>query len=101
MKYYGSGTGQSLNEPLGTITSVDRFGLVTVEIDGEKYAISDIKLRMLKPHELKIAQGFPSDYIIDRYYDGTKVPVKQQVKMIGNSVVPIMAQRLVEANMAS
>lgn len=98
VKYYGSGTGQSLNEPLGTVTAVDRFGLVTVQVDNERYAIGDVTLRMLKPHELKRAQGFPADYIIDRYDDGTPVPVKQQVKMIGNSVVPVMARRLVEAN---
>jgi len=100
VKYYGCGVGQAVDKPLGTITSVDRFGLVTVEIDGETYAVSDVKLRMLKPPELKRAQGFPDDYVIDRYYDGSKVPVKQQVKMIGNSVVPVMARKLVEANVA-
>lgn len=98
VKYYGCGIGQPVSAPLGTITSVDRFGLVTVEISGEAYAISDIYLRMLKPNELKRAQGFPDSYIIDRYDNGDPVPVKQQVKMIGNSVVPIMARRLVEAN---
>lgn len=98
MKYYGQGTGQSLNESLGTITTKDRFCLVTVEIDGEAYAISDIHLRMLKPEELKRAQGFPKDYIIDRYDDGSPVPKTQQVKMIGNSVVPVMAESIVRAN---
>jgi len=98
VKYYGCGTGQSVNEPLGTITAVDRFGLVTVEFNGETYVVSDIYLRMLKPHELKRAQGFPENYIIDRYDNGKPVPVKQQVKMIGNSVVPVMARRIVEAN---
>lgn len=98
VKYYGSGTGQSIQEPLGTITTKDRFGLVTVEIDGEQYAVKDIHMRMLRPDELKLAQGFPDEYIIDRYFDGTAVPIAQQVKMIGNSVVPVMARRLVEAN---
>lgn len=98
VKYYGTGTGQSLNDAMGTITTRDRFGLVTVQIDGETYAIADICLRMLKPEELKRAQGFPSSYVIDRYDDGSKVPVTQQAKMIGNSVVPLMAERLVEAN---
>lgn len=98
-KYYGTDVGQSLTEPLGTVTSKDRFGLVTVEIDGETYAISDIRLRMLTPEELKRAQGFPKDYIIDRYDDNRPVPIAQQVKMIGNSVVPIMAERIVAANM--
>lgn len=98
IKYYGCGTGQSLKEPFGAITTRDHFGLVTVEIDGETYAIADIHLRMLKPEELKRAQGFPSDYIIDHYADGSPVPQTQQVKMIGNSVVPLMAERLVAAN---
>lgn len=98
IKYYGSGTGQTIDAPLGTITTKDRFGLVTVDIDGETYAISDIRLRMLTPEELKRAQGFPRDYIIDRYDDGRPVPKTQQVKMIGNSVVPVMAERLVAAN---
>ena len=97
-KYYGTGTGQRVDAPLGTVTAVDRFGLVSVKINGETYAIEDIFLRMLKPEELKIAQGFPESYIIDKYYDGTPVSAKQQVKMIGNSVVPVMAQRIVEAN---
>ena len=70
VKYYGTGCGQVLNEPLGTITTKDRFGLVNVLVDihGEKYIISDIFLRMLKPEELKVMQGFPKDYIIDRDY---------------------------------
>lgn len=98
VKYYGSGTGQPATAPLGTITTKDRFGLVTVEIDGEAYAIADIWMRMLKPRELMLAQGFPGTYVIDRYSDGSAVPVAQQVKMIGNSVVPIMAKAIVSAN---
>ena len=99
VKYYGTGGTQSVVKPLGAITTKDRFGLVTVDIDGETYAVSDIRLRMLRPQELKRAQGFPKGYIIDRYDDGTQVPVQQQVRMIGNSVVPIMAERIVAANM--
>lgn len=98
IKYYGSGTGQAIKAPLDTITTKDHFGLVTVDIDGDTYAISDICLRMLTPEELKRAQGFPDDYIIDRYDDGRPVPKTQQVKMIGNSVVPVMAERLVAVN---
>lgn len=99
VKYYGTGGAQVITDPLSTITTKDRFGLVTVEIGGEPYAISDICLRMLTPEELKRAQGFPDDYIIDRYHDGAPVPKSQQVKMIGNSVVPLMAQRIVETNL--
>lgn len=100
IKYYGTGCGQKLSEPLATITTKDRFGLVNVIIDiaGEKYIIKDIFFRMLKPEELKLMQGFPKDYIIDRDIEWKKYPIKEQVARIGNSVVPIMAEALVSAN---
>ena len=100
IKYYGGGCGQTLDRPLDTITTKDRFGLVNVILDikGEKYIISDIFLRMLKPEELKLMQGFPKDYIINRDYNWKKYPIAKQVARIGNSVVPIMAEKLVEAN---
>lgn len=96
MEYYGCSVGQRMFEPLHTIVTKDRFALVTVL--GNEYAIMDIFLRMLNPEELKRGQGFPEDYIIDHDYDGNKYPVSKQVARIGNSVVPIMAQKLVEAN---
>lgn len=96
MEYYGTGTGQSLNDPLHTIVTKDRFALITVL--GTEYVILDIFLRMLTPEELKLAQGFPRDYIIDRDYNWQKYPISEQVKRIGNSVVPIMAKTLVSAN---
>lgn len=40
----------------------------------------------------------PKDYIINRDYNWKNYPVAKQVARIGNSVVPIMAQKLVEAN---
>lgn len=98
IKYYGQGCGQELNTPLGTITTKDRFGLVTVEIGGEEYIIKDIFLRMLKPEELKLLQGFPDDYIIDHDINWKPYPIKEQVARIGNSVVPIMAEQIVRAN---
>lgn len=96
MEYYGHGTGQGMKEPLHTIETKDRFALITVL--GDNYVMLDIFLRMLKPEELKMGQGFPKDYIIDRDYNCNPYPVKEQVARIGNSVVPIMAQKLVEAN---
>lgn len=103
-KYYKSGFGSnSVDEPLGTITAHDRFGMVNVliDIDGEKYQIADIFLRMLKPEELKLAQGFPKEYVIDHDIDGRVISHKEQVAKIGNSVVPAMAKALVEANCRS
>lgn len=95
IKYYGQGIGQSINEPIGTIVTKDRFGLVLVVIDGVTYHIVDIWFRMLKPEELKLGQGFPKDYIIDFIQDnGKPYPKSKQVEGIGNSVVPIMAEKL-------
>lgn len=100
IKYYGSGCGQELKKPLATITTKDRLGLVNVIIDiaGEKYIIKDIFLRMLKPEELKLMQGFPKDYIINRDINWKPYPIKEQVARIGNSVVPVTAEALVKAN---
>ena len=95
--YYGCGNGQTINNPLHTIVTKDKFALITVL--GNEYAILDIFLRMLKAEpELKLGQGFPEDYVIDHDYTGKSYPVSKQVERIGNSVVPIMAQKLVEAN---
>lgn len=100
IKYYGQGCGQTTDEPVGTITTKDRFGLVStvVDIQGEQYVLKDIFLRMLKPEELKVMQGFPEDYIIDYDTRGNAIPKADQVKRIGNSVVPVMAEQLVRAN---
>ena len=102
IKYYGTEqSGHSVNEPLATITTKDRFGMVSTILlkNGERYAIADIYMRMLKPEELKLAQGFPKDYVIDHDIDGNPYPVKEQVAKIGNSVVPIMAAAIAKANL--
>lgn len=99
VKYYGTDQDPRLEEPLHTVTTKDRFGLVTVHIGGEPYVITDIGMRMLQPHELYAAQGFPADYIIDQSADDSKRLSKTaQVRMCGNSVCPPMAKLLVEAN---
>ena len=56
--------------------------------------IVDIKIRMLKVKELKTIQGFPDSFQLT----GTKT---NQLKFIGNSVVPLMAQKLIESNFAA
>lgn len=93
VKYYGAEKdGQSLWEPLGTVTTNDRFGLVTVTIDGELYVVVDIGMRMLTSRELARAQGFPDSYVLTGN-------TENQVARIGNSVCPIMAEVIVRANM--
>ena len=97
IKYYGQGTGQDIKEPLDTITTQDRFGLVTIA--GVDYQIVDIGLRMLEPKELYGCQGFPEDYIIDKDYTGKEYPRNEQVRRCGNAVCPPIPAALVRANL--
>jgi len=96
LKYYSTDGQPDLRTPMHTVTTKDRFGLVTVA--GEDYAIVDIGMRMLTPRELARAQGFPDSY---RLCDvDTSLPLSKtaQVRMIGNSVCPPMARAIVAAN---
>ncbi len=96
IKYYGDGRAHSVDMPLDTITTRDRFGLVTIR--GTKYQIVDIGLRMLEPRELYSAQGFPPDYEIETDCDGKAYPKKEQVARCGNAVPPPFATALARAN---
>lgn len=101
IKYYGNDGDINMTEPLHTITTKDRFGLVTVK--GELYQIVDVGLRMLAPRELFNAQGFPASYIIEWGINpqGEKIQLTktEQVRMVGNSVSPPVAEQLVRANL--
>ncbi|MBZ9667489.1 DNA cytosine methyltransferase [Pseudomonas sp. LMG 31766] len=97
LKYYDTAVGQALDEPLHTITTKHRLGLVMVK--GEPYQIVDIGMRMLEPHELYAAQGFPANYIHDRTIGGKRLSKASQVRMCGNSVCPPVAAALVRANL--
>ena len=100
VKYYGTGANvPTLRDPVDTITTKDRLALVTVTIHGTPYVIVDIGLRMLKPHELFRAQGFPPDYIIDRTANGTVLSTSAAVRMVGNSVSPPPIAALTRANL--
>lgn len=99
VKYYGSGIAVDLRDPVDTVTTKDRLALVTVHIQGTPYVIVDIGLRMLKPHELYRAQGFPIGYIIDRTANGTPLTTSAAVRMVGNSVSPPPLRALAEANL--
>jgi DNA (cytosine-5)-methyltransferase 1 len=90
-KYFGTAIGQPVDVPLHTVTGKDRFGLVTVTIDGELWVIVDIGMRMLSPRELARANGFPDSYLLT----GSK---SNQVARIGNSVPPPVIEVLVRAN---
>lgn len=94
--YYGASVGQDLRNPLGTITTHDRFGLVTIR--GTLYQIVDIGMRMLTPRELYNAQGFPITYIINPMFNGKPFTQAEQVAKCGNSVSPVMPNAMVRAN---
>jgi DNA (cytosine-5)-methyltransferase 1 len=54
------------------------------------FNIVDIKMRMLRVHELLRIQGFPDNYILEGNQESQK-------KFIGNSVVPLVVKRWTEA----
>lgn len=97
VKYFSNGTPKPVNSPLDTVTTKDRFALVTIH--GEEYIITDIKMRMLQPRELFNAQGFPEDYIIDHDDSGKPYPKSKQTARCGNAVTPPVPAALVRANL--
>jgi DNA (cytosine-5)-methyltransferase 1 len=72
VSYYGTLNVSRAGDPLPTVTTKDRFGLV-------QPSQLDITFRMLRPHELAAAMGFPAAY----QFAGNRT---DQVKQIGNAV---------------
>jgi DNA (cytosine-5)-methyltransferase 1 len=90
VKYFGKGENViSMGQPLATVTTKDRFMLVEPRT-GKPVAELDILFRMLQPHELAAAQGFPADY----QFTGTR---EERVKQIGNAVPVNLATALCRA----
>ncbi len=91
-EFYGNGGSRSINDPVSTITCKHRHGLVTAELmqTMTELGIVDVGFRMLEPHELAAAQGFPKDYQIY----GNKA---DQVKQIGNSVHTLVSKAICQA----
>jgi DNA (cytosine-5)-methyltransferase 1 len=99
VQYYGTSHEAQLAIPLHTVTTKDRFGLVTV--NGVDHVIADIGMRMLAPRELFRAQGFPDSYRIEIPFNGKPLAKTAQVRMVGNSVCPPVAAAIVRAQFAS
>lgn len=76
---------RSTKEPLGTVDTSNRYGLVIPHQDG--WLLLDIFFRMLTPRELARAQGFADEY----QFSGT---LEQQKKQIGNAVPVGVAEAL-------
>lgn len=99
VEYYGTGGAESLLRPLPTVTTVDRFALVTV--DGVERPVTDIGMRMLSWRELAAAQGFAPGYVLDRGPEGRALTKTEIVRLVGNSVCPPLAEAVVRANLAA
>lgn len=144
VKYYRDGGQlQACNEPMHTLPTKARMGVVqVVQVIGDllppeqmakakrcasflrqwlpehftadadivmvgDHVLVDITLRMLQPKELKKAQGFREDYILDRGLfhnpetgmdEWRPITKTDQIKLIGNSVCRHVAAALVRAN---
>lgn len=84
MSYYGnSHNGRSLDRPLGTVTTRDRWAVV----DGDR-------MRMLSPDEYKAAMGFRQDYQLA----GNRAT---QIHLLGNAVCPPVAAHVVSETVTS
>jgi DNA (cytosine-5)-methyltransferase 1 len=88
--YYGSdGDGsrgwQTLDIPLRTITTLDRFALVKPGEDGDGPV-----MRMLQPPELQAAMGFPDTFTLNY---GNR---RDKIHLLGNAVCPPVMKTIVE-----
>lgn len=86
VKYFGNSTSAPVDDPLPTVTTKDRFGLVVPEL--YPWGL-DLRYRMLHPRELAAAMGFPEDY----EFAGNKT---NTVEQIGNAVPVNLAKALIK-----
>jgi DNA (cytosine-5)-methyltransferase 1 len=122
VKNYGKSEGagamaHSVQEPLGTVTSVDHHSVVTMPFLTSYYgtggsssvaepvptvttrdrhalvdsahSVDDCGFRMLEPHEIQAAMAFRADYRVT----GNK---REQVRQLGNAVTPPVMRMLLE-----
>lgn len=87
MVYYGSdyaGGYQSLDRPLRTVTTLDRFAHIKPNCVG-------FEMRMLQPTELAAAMGFPESH---KWPDCSR---REKIKLIGNAVCPQVMRNVITA----
>jgi DNA (cytosine-5)-methyltransferase 1 len=78
--YYSNGTARTVAEPIGALSTRDRYAHVRGAVD-----INDVRFRMLEPHEIGRAMSFADDYIVL----GSK---RDKVRQYGNAVTPNAAE---------
>lgn len=83
--YYSNGTARRVSDPMGTLSTVDRYALVRGDI-----SVADVLFRMLEPSEIGAAMAFGADYIVL----GSK---RHQVRQYGNAVTPPVAELIISA----
>ncbi|MFB7618745.1 DNA cytosine methyltransferase [Kitasatospora sp. NPDC056181] len=86
LPYYGNTTARPVAEPLGALTTRDRYALV----HGPRVPLDEVLFRMLEPGEIGAAMAFPRAYTVL----GTK---REKVRQYGNAVTPPVAEVLVSA----
>jgi DNA (cytosine-5)-methyltransferase 1 len=85
--YYGtdgSGGWQRIDEPLRTITTLDRFALVLPSSSGHR-------MRMLQPSELARAMGLPPEH---KFNHGSR---RDKVRLCGNGITAPVMEHVVNA----
>lgn len=83
--YYGNSQPRPVTEPIGTLPTVDKYGLAELAVD-----VDDVLFRMLEPHEIGAAMAFADSYTVL----GNK---RAKVRQYGNAVTPPVAEVLVAA----
>ncbi|WP_244211031.1 hypothetical protein [Amycolatopsis kentuckyensis] len=89
MAYYGNGGTQRTDQPIGTLTTRDRYALI-----GGTPPVELCTFRMLDPHEIAAGMGFPPGYKVPPKVARSK---RKQVRGWGNAVPPAMAEVLASA----
>ncbi len=92
--YYGSGRNgnggwQPIDQPIGTITTLDRFAYVVPGNNGHM-------MRMLQPEELKLAMGFGAEFKLGEIEGLTR---RSRIKLMGNGVCPPVMEAIVRSLM--
>jgi DNA (cytosine-5)-methyltransferase 1 len=85
--YYGNGTPRPVSDPVGTLTTKDRYALLGVaDVDLPK--VADCTFRMLTPREIAAGMAFAPDYKVT----GTN---REQTAGYGNAVTPPAAEVII------
>ncbi len=93
VEYHGRGGARPVTEPMGALTTVDRYGLLSGGA-ATSLDVLDCLFRMLEPGEIKLGMAFAPEYVLL----GNR---RERVKQAGNAVTPpaatVLGAALVEA----